>query len=90
MVIVLPVLIVTFYRINKHYQLADQELSLSADIGVIENALKQQVHLKVILPISKLHKGTIAALEFARQISPDVTPVVIDINSDKTAKLQQM
>lgn len=40
-VIVLPLLVLTFYRTNKHYQLAEQELSLSADIGVIENALKQ-------------------------------------------------
>ena len=88
-VIILPLLVLTFYSINKHYRLADQELSLSADIGIIENAIMQKTNLKVILPISKLHKGTIAALEFARQISPDVTPVVIDINPKKTAQLQK-
>ncbi len=88
-IVALPLLILMFYRIHHHYCLADQELSLSADTGLIETFLQKDFHSKVIVPISKLHKGTIAALNFARQISPDVTPVIININPDKTERLQK-
>ncbi|WP_395946961.1 APC family permease [Caedibacter taeniospiralis] len=88
-IIALPLLILTFYRIYHHYRLADQELSLSADAGLIEASLQKKTELKVVVPVSKLHKGTIAALSFARQISPDVTPVTINIDPEKTARLQK-
>lgn len=88
-IIALPLLILMFYRIAHHYRLADQELSLSADTGLIETSLQKDTQLKVIVPVSKLHKGTIAALSFARKISPDITPVTININPEKTARLQK-
>ncbi|WP_119344335.1 APC family permease [Facilibium subflavum] len=88
-IVALPILILTFYRIQKHYSLADQELSLSADMGLMEASLQQHTAAKVIVPISKLHKGTIAALDFARKISPDVTPVVVNVNPEKTKRLQK-
>lgn len=88
-IIALPLLILMFYRIYHHYRLSDQELSLSADTGLIEASLQKKTELKVVVPVSKLHKGTIAALSFARQISPDVTPVTINIDPEKTARLQK-
>ncbi|WP_119327980.1 APC family permease [Cysteiniphilum halobium] len=88
-IIALPILILIFYRIAHHYHLADQELSLSADTGLIETSLQKNTQLKVIVPVSKLHKGTIAALSFARKISPDITPVTININPERTSRLQK-
>ena len=87
--VALPILIIIFYRIHHHYKLADQELSLSTDTGLMELSLQKTHQAKVVLPISKLHKGTIAALEFARQVSKDVTPVAVNVNPEKTKRLQQ-
>ncbi len=89
-IVALPILIFIFYIINKHYTRVDRELSLSTDMGLMEASLHKDSESKVVVPISKLHKGTIAALEFARKISKDVTPVVVNLNDEKTAKLQRL
>lgn len=88
-IIALPLLILMFYRINYHYRMADEELSLSTGTGLIETSLQKDIQLKVIVLVSKLHKGTIAALNLARKISPDIIPVTININPEKTAQLQK-
>ena len=89
-IIALPMLIFIFYKIHHHYTVADRELSLSTDMGLMEVSLQKHHRAKVILPISKLHKGTIAALEFARKISKDVTPVIVNINRQKTERLLKL
>lgn len=88
--VALPLLIMVLYSIKKHYTFVDTELSVSADIGLIESSLRKLHQRKVVIPISKIHKGTIAALEFARQISTDVTPVVVNTNEEKIEKLKNL
>ena len=41
------------------------------------------------MPISGMHRGTVAALRYARSLSDDVTAVHISVDEKETAKLEE-
>ena len=43
---------------------------------------------KVVVPVSGMHRGTLAALRFARSLSKDVAAVVVDVESEVTARVR--
>jgi amino acid transporter len=74
-VLLIPVLVVIFFAIHHHYQSLAASLSLNHD--------KERIRLKrhrVILPISGVHEGTLAALSYARVLSDDITAVYVSID----------
>ena len=83
-VVVIPLLVLFFREIHAHYLDVAQQLSM--------NGLDQLQPIKhsVVVPISGLHRGTIAALEYAKSISRDnhVTAVYVDFEEEATAKLR--
>ena len=85
----IPLLIWMCSKIHSHYKRVDTELAISTDEGLMETSLKINNEPKVIVPISKLHKGTIAALDFARSLSSDIIPVLVNVDEEKTLKLQK-
>jgi hypothetical protein len=44
---------------------------------------------RVILPLSGVHRGTLAALRYAESLSDDVTAVHVSIDEGETEKLQK-
>ena len=44
---------------------------------------------RVLVPVSSIHQGTLAALRYARMLSDDVTAVHISIEPAETAKVQE-
>jgi amino acid transporter len=84
----MPVLLVMFRRVKSHYQEVSQQLSPRlAGLG----AWLPWVHAfrpKVVVPVSKVHPGTLAALQFARAISDDITAVIIDLDPKQTATVK--
>lgn len=86
-IIAMPLLFFIFYKIKKHYTDVDRELALSADEEIIRSAIAPKYKPKVIIPVSKLHKGSIAALNFARTLSDDITPVIVNVNQEQTDRL---
>lgn len=79
-----PILVVIFFSINHHYRNLAKNLSL-------ENH-PQKGHIRrnrVIMPISGVHNGTLAALDYASTLSDDVTVVHVSINPAETAKLME-
>lgn len=89
-IICVPVFLAFFYTIHHHYQIVNRELSMTAKDA--KNYLTQLSGItpKVILPVSRIHRGTLAALNFARNVSTDVTAVAVDVDSDKTAAIKQI
>ena len=85
-----PFLYLMFHKIRRHYEETAKQLNLSADEGLLEATMAHYSNPKVIVPVSKLHKGTIAALEFAQNLSQDVVAVAIDTSSEKTRRLKQL
>lgn len=83
-VVLVPMLVVLFLRIESHYREVAKQLSTEG--------LQQlrPIHHEVIVPISGIHRGVIAALEYAKSIAPQhVTAVYINLDEEATRKLRQ-
>jgi amino acid transporter len=81
-VIIIPLLITAFYSIHIHYKRLAKKLSLE-DFG----APPRIVRHRVIIPIGGVHRGTLAALRYAKTLSNDITAVNIQIDPNDTIKL---
>jgi hypothetical protein len=83
-VLLTPTLVSIFFSIHHHYKNLAKQLSLE------KYAPSPRVaHQKVIMPISGVHKGTLAALRFAKTLSDDITVVHISSNDADSKKLQE-
>jgi amino acid transporter len=74
-VVLVPTLVTVFFSIHHHYRDLAKELSLE-DYGTPPCIARH----RVILPISGVHRGTLAALHYARSLSADVTAVHVPID----------
>jgi amino acid transporter len=74
-VVLVPTLVMIFFTIHYHYRDLAKELSLE-DYGTPPRIIRH----RVILPISGVHRGTLAALHYARSLSADVTAVHVPID----------
>jgi amino acid transporter len=82
-VTLIPVLVVIFSAIHRHYVNLSHQLSL--EHFHYQPRIARQ---RVIVPISGVHQGTLAGLRFARSISDDVTAVYVSIEPDEACKIQ--
>jgi hypothetical protein len=83
-VVVVPLLVFMFRAIHKHYVGVAKQLSTE---GLEE--LRPIKHT-VIVPISGIHRGVVAALQYAKSIAPDhVQAVYVDFDEEATAKLRE-
>ena len=83
--VLIPILVGVFWMIHRHYNNLAKNLSLD-NFGVIP----PQTHRhRVIMPVSGVHQGTLAALRYARMLSDDVTAVHIVIEPDDAEKARK-
>lgn len=87
-VLLIPLILYGFARIKAHY--ADVAQQMSPRLGGLGEWLPwvHKFHPKVVVPISKMHPGTLAALQFARAISDDITAVIVDLDPAQTARVR--
>ena len=83
-VLLVPTLVVIFFRIHHHYRDLAAKLSLE-NFGAAPRAARQ----KVILAIGGVHRGSIAALSYAKALSDDVTAVYVSIEPAEAAKVRK-
>lgn len=83
--VLIPILVATFWGIHKHYKGVAKTLSLG-NFGVIPPHATRH---RVIMPVSGVHQGTLAALRYARMLSDDVTAVHISIEPAESEKIRQ-
>ena len=82
-VVVIPLLVLLFRAIHKHYLMVARQLSTE---GL--EPLTPIKHI-VIVPISGIHRGVVAALQYARSIGSDkVQAVYVDFEEEATASLK--
>ena len=74
-ILLTPTLVMIFFSIHHHYKNVARQLSLENDVTQFHAS-----HNRVVIPISGVHQGTLAALRFARTISDDIT--VVNVASD--------
>jgi amino acid transporter len=83
-VVLIPLLVVMFLKIHRHYLEVAEQLSTEG----LESL--RQVRHEVIVPISGIHRGVIAALEYAKSIAPHhVTAVYVNLDEETTRKLRE-
>ena len=77
------------YKIKNHYISREEKLALSTDQAVVEMSINKDTKPKIIVLVSKIHKGTIQALILARNLSDDITPIYVSSNEDKTVEIKE-
>lgn len=83
--ILTPLLISMFSWVKRHYSNLASRLSLE-NYG---EPPPYQVRHRVIVPISNVHQGTLAALRYARMLSDDVTAVHVSMEPEDTEKVRK-
>ena len=83
-VVLIPLLVLMFLRIHRHYLEVAQQLSTVGLEGL------RPIRHEVIVPISGIHRGVIAALEYAKSIAPHhVTAVYVNLDDETTQRLRE-
>jgi len=81
--VLIPMLVTVFWGIYRHYRNLAGHLSLEH-----YGAPSRIVRHRVILPIGGVHRGTMAALRYARSLSNDVTAVHVSLDPAEAARIQ--
>jgi hypothetical protein len=84
-VLLIPVLVVIFHQIRGHYRKVADQLSLKG-LAPFRPTLTP---LRVVIPVSGVHRGTIDAVNFACSISKEVTAVYIELEPGAGARIQE-
>jgi amino acid transporter len=82
--LLIPLLVVGFSGIHRHYQGLAKRLSLRNYRG--DPRLSRH---RVILLVGGVHQGTLAALRYARFLSEDITAVHVSINPDESGRVRR-
>lgn len=87
-IVAIPLLVAMFYGVNKHYKYVTKSLEIKDfDHAYRKNRIAKN-DIKIVIPVSSLHKGTLKAIAFAESISNDVSIVTINIDHNETDKLK--
>ncbi len=81
--VLVPVLVYIFFGIHRHYRNLAAHLSLE-DYGPVPPVRRH----RVIIPISGVHRGSLAALDYALALSPDVTAVHVSMDAVEAEKVR--
>lgn len=83
-ILILPVLVLAFQTVHRHYREAAARLSLER-YGLPPRTVRH----RVILPVSNVHRGTLEAVRYARQLSNDVTAVHVSLDREEAETLRK-
>jgi hypothetical protein len=83
-IVVIPLLVVFFFSIHRHYVDLQAKLSL-AHYGAPPRVQRH----RVIIAVSSIHRGTLAALRYARTLSSDVTAVHVSLDEEEGETLRR-
>jgi amino acid transporter len=83
-VFLIPLLVLLFLRIHRHY------IDVAKQLSTEGLAQLRPIHHEVIVPISGIHRGVVEALEYAKSIAPHhVTAVYVNLDDEAAQKLRQ-
>jgi amino acid transporter len=82
--VLVPILVTIFFSIHRHYKTLAHNLSLE-DYGPPPQIKRH----RVLLPVSGVHRGTLAALRYARSLSDDVTAIHVSIDDAEAGRVQE-
>ncbi len=80
-----PILVTIFFSIHHHYKRIAKKLSLDNFGAIAPHKLRH----RVIMPVSGVHQGTLAALHYARALSDDITAIHVSIEPAESEKIRK-
>lgn len=83
-VVIIPLLITTFLAIHQHYKKLAAKLSLEQ----YTNTIRVNKH-RILVLIAGVHRGSLAALAYARSLGPDVTAIHVSTDPVESDKLRE-
>jgi amino acid transporter len=81
-IIIIPVLILGFLSVRRHYHTLGRQLSLD---GFSPPKLGRH---PVVVLVAGIHRGVVTALSYAKAISPNVTAITVDLDPTATSRLR--
>jgi amino acid transporter len=83
--LLIPSLVGLFMLIHRHYR----KLATSLSLEHYGEPPPYMGRHRVLVPVSNVHQGTLAALRYARMLSDDVTAVHVSLDPVETEKVQK-
>ena len=80
--LIIPTLVLIFFGIHHHYRGLARQLSLESHAEPV-----RMQRNRIIMPVSGVHRGTLAALHYAQSLSDDVTAVHVSIDPVEAEKV---
>ncbi|MEW5701662.1 MAG: APC family permease [Candidatus Zixiibacteriota bacterium] len=77
--LLIPLYVFVALAVRRHYRDVQSLMSLGGMEPVPWPNPAAHPHQKVVVPVSGMHRGTLAALQFARAMTSDVTAVMADV-----------
>jgi amino acid transporter len=82
-IVLIPLLIGMFKKIQWHYKMADWQLSLA-----MYDRPKQPPPNVVVMPIGSVNRAVVIALDYVRQRAQDIRAVHVDVDPEETVKVK--
>jgi len=82
-VVLIPVLVMAFMMVHRHYQEVAGQLSLDGYGG------PPPMQHTVLVLVGDLHRGVVQALQYARALSPSAKGVYVELDPEKTRRLEE-
>jgi amino acid transporter len=83
-ILLVPTLVTIFFSIHHHYRDLAKRLSLEE-----YRAAPRVTRHRVIIPISGVHRGTLAAMRYASTLSPDITAVHVSMDPAEADRVRR-
>jgi hypothetical protein len=84
-VFLIPLLVVLFLKIHAHYRQVSAQLTMDG----LPPTLWPLPGLRVVIPISGVHRGMIDAMRYATTISKDVTAVYVELEPGESDEVRE-
>ena len=84
-VFLIPVLMLMFLRVRTHYREVKHELSMHG----LPPTLRPLTQLRVVVPISGVHRGIVDAMRYALTISNNVTGVFVELEPEAGDEIRE-
>jgi len=84
-ILVIPLLVFMFLQIRKHYVHVREQLTMHG----LPPTLRPFTQLRVVIPVSGVHRGIVDAMRYALAISHDVTGVYVELGAGDSHEVQE-
>jgi hypothetical protein len=82
-VALIPILVFVFRAVSHHYELVANQLSLEGWGG------PPPIRHTVLVPIGDVHRGVVAAVQYAKLLSPEAKAVYVEVDPQQTRRIEE-